>query len=136
MIPTTEDLKKVTRPGPATDAFLSKYAYKDLPADGDPIREFAGGILSPGKPERTEIRVHRATTEEIAAYDKGGVAFKEFPGGMRRFAEKVAAPGTTWAVVEFVEPGQDSGMKFTCFTRLGDRWIFLAKPWNLIPEDK
>jgi hypothetical protein len=130
LIPTTADLRKVLREGPATDAFIAKFPAKDLDAS-------KGKEASPVDAKdrtRTEVRVHAATTEELVAYGKGTVAAEEFPGGMKRFARDVAVPGRTWYCAEFLEPGQDTGTRYTCFTRLGDRFLFVIKPWRSIPE--
>lgn len=135
VLPSTADLKGVLRAGPDTDAFLEAYKAKDLAGDGKSPEAMGRALFAPGKPERTETRAYAATTEEIAAYEKGGVPYAEFPQSMKRFARKVAAPGRVWWVVEHVVPGEDTGMKYSCFTLLGDRWLFLAKPWDAIPRD-
>ena len=86
-------------------------------------------------PKLTDVQVHAATTEEIQRYEKGTAAFAEFPGGMRRFAAQVAAPGRTWYVVELLEPGKDAGMKYTCFTKVGKRFVVILKPWRALPVE-
>lgn len=63
-------------------------------------------------PARSEVQVHAATTEELRAYENGGVAFKEFPGGARTLANTVLRPGKTFYEVEYLEPGRDAGMKY------------------------
>jgi hypothetical protein len=131
MLPTTADLRAVLREGPATDAFLAKFPAKDLSESA--LVDVA--LVEAGERTRTEVRVHAATTEELAAYARGTVAASEFPQGMQRFARDVAAPGRTWYCAEFVEPGKDSGTRYTCFTRLGDRFLIVVKPWRSLPAD-
>jgi len=132
MIPTTADLKSVLKEGPATDDFLGKFAAKDLKADDPMIMSLAGGLFKPTSDGQTEVAVTAASTEEIVAYEKGGPAFAEFPGGMQRFAP-LSKPKLTWYVVELLEPGKDLGMKFTAFVHVGGRFVFVAKPWRAVP---
>ncbi len=133
LVPTKADLAAIVAKGPAAEAFLAAFKFVDLPATDDAVRALGRQLFAPGDPKRTETKVYAATTEEIVAYARGSVAFDEFPGGMKRFAA-VAAPGRTFYVVEHVEPGSDTGMKYTCFTRVDDRWLFLPKPWGSLPD--
>ena len=92
--------------------------------------EAAAGVFRT-EPVRTEVRVWGATTEEIAAYEDGSVAFNEFPGGTRKLAEAgVLRPGVTFYEVEVVEPGKDSGMKYHLFFFDGDRWTMMGPIWR------
>lgn len=133
MMPTTEEMRKVLRAGPETDAFLEQYRAERIRGDAN---EAAREILKPKEAAQTVVKVHSATTEELAAYKEGSVAYAEFPGGMRRFAEKVAAPGRVWHTIEYLEPGKDAGMKFTTFTVVDGRLFFVVKPWRAIPDPK
>jgi len=83
-------------------------------------------------PNRTEIIVHSATTEEIVAYEKGGTAYAEFPGGAKTAAESVLQPNTTFYEVELVEPGQDLGMKYHLFYHDGKNWKMLGPIWRVL----
>ncbi len=134
LVPTRAELVQVLRPGPATEAFLAASKERTV-EDGLLEREPPADKPLP-KTERTEVVVHAATTEELVAYAKGTTAYQEFPGGMRRFAERVAAPGRTWYVVEMLEPGKDLGTRITCFTRLGERFLLIAKPWRALPREE
>lgn len=133
LLPTSEDLKKVLKAGEATDAFLEKYKADRIRGDAN---EAAREILKPKDPAQTVVKVHSATTEELAAYEKGSVAFNEFPGGLKRFAAQVAAPGRVWQTIEYLEPGKDAGMKYSVFTVLDGRVVFLLKPWRAVEEPK
>jgi len=135
-IPSTTELAAVLRSGPERDAFLSKYPLHDMKADDPRVAELGKGLFEPSNGKQTEVLVHASTTEELAAYAKGTMAFEEFPGGCQRFARLVAAPGRTWYVVELVAPGEASGMKYSIFTKLGDRFLFVSKPWRAMPEPR
>ncbi len=134
LVPTTADLKAILLEGAAADEFLKKYPAKDLKADDPMVKSLAGALFKPTSPEQTGVAVHLATTEEIVAYERGSVAFAEFPGGMKRFAA-ICRPKLRFYVVELLEPGKDLGMKFTCFVNVDGRWVFIAKPWRAIPSD-
>jgi hypothetical protein len=128
MVPSRTELAGVVKPGAEGQAWLAAY---DGPVSETFLPEEApkAGL---GSPTRTEIFVHRTTTEELAAYERGSTAFKEFPGGMKDFARAVAAPGRTWWCVEAREPGKDSGTRFTAFTDVGGRFILVVKPWRAL----
>ena len=128
--------------GLVPDEAALKKALRD---DADPaVRDGAKSILKqlPGgdaevakliHPEaRTEINVHAATTEELARYEAGSVAYQEFPGGAKTLAEKGLRPGMTFYEVEFVEPGKDAGLKFHLFFHDGTRWRMLGPLWRAL----
>lgn len=85
------------------------------------------------KPEQTEVAVHGATTEEILAYEKGSVAYAEFPGATKSLAEKgVLKPALKYYEVEFLEPGKDAGMKYHLFFWDGASWSMLGPLWRVL----
>lgn len=133
MLITNEDLKKVLRTGAATDAFIAKFNADRIRGDAN---EAAGELLKPTSAAQTVVRVHSATTEELAAFAPDSVAAKEFPPVMKAFAEQVAAPGRVWQTIEYLEPGQDHGMKFTVFTNVEGRVLFIYKPGKAIDRPK
>jgi hypothetical protein len=116
------------RPGAEGQAWLAAY---DGPVSETFLPEEASraGL---GSPTRTEIFVHRTTTEELAAYERGSTAFQEFPGGMKDFARTVAAPGRAWWCVEAREPGKDDGTRFTALTDVDGRFVLVVKPWRAL----
>jgi len=136
MLPEEADWRAILKAGPETDAFLGARDRR-VPSrlDEAGLASLADEIFDPGDAARTEIQEHAATTEALAAAPFPG-GLDEFPGGMVRFAQRVAAPARTWYTVELLEPGQDTGMRYACFTRLGDRWLFLPKPWRDLPRDE
>jgi hypothetical protein len=97
-----------------------------LPADDAKV----AGLIHPSSAAQTEVQVHGATTEEIAEYKNGSVAFAEFPGGARRLAEQALRPGTKFYEVEFLEPGKQDGMKFHMFFFDGAKWRMLGPAWR------
>jgi hypothetical protein len=131
LLPTREELRTLLRPGPESETWLA--AYKGPTAETPPK---PGASAADVDTTRQEIHVHAATTEEIIAYVRDSVAWKEFPGGMRRFAQRVAAPGRTWYTVEAVEPGKESGTRFTCFTHVGGRFVLVLRPWRAMPAER
>jgi hypothetical protein len=84
------------------------------------------------RPEQKVVKVHGATTEEIAGYAQGSVAYAEFPGGARRLAEQILRPGMTFYEVEFLEPGKDLGMKYHLFYSDGKQWTMLGPLWRAL----
>jgi hypothetical protein len=85
------------------------------------------------KPAQTEVQVHAATAEEMAAYEDGSVASKEFPAAVKALAEKgVFVPGKTYYEVEFLEPGNDVGMKYHLFYWDGSGWSMLGPVWRML----
>ena len=129
LLPSNDELKRVLRAGVDTDAFLKKYEANGI---RDSAKAASKELLRPGKMSQTVVKVHSATTEQLAEYKAGSAAFAEFPGGMQRFASTIAAAGRTWQVIEYLEPGKDAGMKFSCFTVLDGRVIMVIKPWRAL----
>lgn len=98
-------------------------AAKKIPEDDAAVAK----LLRRGEPDRTEIQVHGATTEEIAAE---APAAKEFPGGAVKAAKSVMRPGVKFYEVEFLKPGKDMGMKYHLFFWDGARWKMLGPIWR------
>lgn len=88
------------------------------------------------KPEQTVVSLSRSTTEELAAYKKGSVAFHEFPGGARDLAkQKVLRPGVMFYEVEFLAPGSSSGKKYHLFYWDGKSFSMLGPVWRVALKD-
>lgn len=99
-----------------------------MPKDGQALAR-----LFAVKPAQTEVQVHGATAEEMAAYEEGSVAAKEFPAAVKALAEKgVFVPGKTYYEVEFLEPGNDAGMKYHLFYWDGSGWSMLGPVWRMV----
>lgn len=97
-----------------------------------PVPKLAG--LLNHKPEQSEIHAYGATTEEIAAYAKGGKAFEEFPGATQDLARTLLKPGVTWYEAEFVKPGEKAGMKFHLFFEDAKGWAMLGPVWRAVKK--
>jgi hypothetical protein len=82
------------------------------------------------RPEQTVVKVHAATTEEIARHEEGTVAFDQFPASARRLAEQILHPKMTFYEVQFLEPGEDRGMKYHLFYWDGKQWSMLGPMWR------
>jgi hypothetical protein len=86
------------------------------------------------KPEQTEIQVHGATVNELGKYEKGSLAFREFPGGAREVAASILRPGLTFYEVELLEPAKDAGIKFHLFYWDGQGWAMLGPAWRALKK--
>lgn len=95
-----------------------------------PPSEALAAHMFSDNPEYTQINVHGATTEEIAAREPGTVAADEFPGGAQTAAETILRPRMTFYEVEFVEPGHGRGLKFHLFFHDGRQWRMLGPAWR------
>src|SRR5690606_22736254 len=78
--------------------------------------------LFPIPPDRTEVRLFAATTQEIADNDPGGTVDLEFPREAVGAAKSVLAPGVRFFEVEVVKPGEDAVTKFHLLFHDGDAW--------------
>ncbi|MEW6264380.1 MAG: hypothetical protein AB1641_15020 [Thermodesulfobacteriota bacterium] len=103
-----------------------------LNQQADFLKSTPAARIFAAKPENTEVLVFKATTEEIAQYKEGTMAFQEFPGGTRRLAETVLRPGLTFYEVSLVKPGERSGMKFHLFYWDGQGWAMVGPAWRVI----
>ena len=83
-------------------------------------------------PDQKIVKIHGATTEEIARADRGSVSFAHFPGGAIGVAEKILRPGMTFYEVEFLEPGQERGVKYHLFYWDGRQWTMLGPVWRAL----
>ncbi len=130
LIPDETSARKALRDeaGDTAKKMAERYASDPFPPD-----EKAASLLA-GKPGQTEVKVHGATTEEIAAYADGSVPFREFPGGARTAAQKVLRAGLTFYEVEWLEPGKEEGMKYHLFFHDGSGWKMLGKVWQALEK--
>ena len=124
--PDDASLAKAIKDANAIPKVAAMHAKFSSAPDADIARMFA---TDPG---RTEIVVHGATTEEIAAYAPGSVAHSEFPGGAQQAAQSILQPGLTFYEVELLEPGKDQGMKYHLFYHDGQDWKTLGPVWRAL----
>lgn len=127
LIPDEAALKKALKDD-ATE-LLGKLVEmrKKMPADDAQLAK----MMRRGEADRTEINVHAATTEELAAGNT-----KEFPGGAVDAAKTVLRPGVKFYEVEFVKPGEGAGMKYHLFFWDGARWRMLGPVWRQMRAGK
>lgn len=142
LVPSSDELRQVLRPGAASEAYIQSNGVRDLRpgAPGDRMAiAFARAILRGMTGERGfTIHTAHALTEELAegpgkadpAQGGGPPRAPAFTEADRVFARSVAAPGRSWHVVEIRdETGQQRlGAPLRLLTRLGGRWIYLAMP--------
>jgi hypothetical protein len=123
LIPDEAALKKALKDDAGELVKKLADAVKQIPADDAQVAK----MMRRGEADRTEIQVHGATTEEIAA---GGDAAKEFPGGAVDAAKTILRPGMKFYELELVKPGEDMGMKYHLFFWDGARWKMLGPVWR------
>jgi hypothetical protein len=99
--------------------------HKQMPAGEAAVARLA-------RPEQTEVRVHAATTEELARHERVSVAFKEFPAAAQRVARQALRPGVTFYAVEYLQPGRDAGMKYHLVYWDGRQWSMLGPVWRVL----
>ncbi len=127
IMPTKEQLRAALRADVADDVVDHVVGQaKELPTD----EEKTACLLSP--PGRTQIVVHRATTEELLAHVEGTPAAVEFPAGAQKLSP-LLRPGVAFYEVETVEPGKDRGTKFHMFYWDGAQWRMLGPAWRYLP---
>jgi hypothetical protein len=120
LIPDEAALKKALKDDAGEMVKKLADAVKQIPADDAAVAK----MMRRGEADRTEIQVHGATTEEIAA------GAKEVPGGAVDAAKTILRPGMKFYEVEFVKPGEDMGMKYHLFFWDGARWKLLGPVWR------
>jgi hypothetical protein len=126
LFPNEERVRKALRDDPAPDA-LQKILdiHKQFRLLATNINELAGM-------DQKIVKVHGATTEEIARNARDSVVFAEFPGGAIRMAGQILRPGMTFYEVEFLEPGKESGVKYHLFFWDGKQWSMLGPVWRAL----
>ncbi|MBI4860775.1 MAG: hypothetical protein HY815_11015 [Candidatus Riflebacteria bacterium] len=87
-------------------------------------------IIFAAEPALKEIRVHSATTEEIARSAEGPVASKDFPGAVRKIAERHLRPGVTFNVVELAGTRPEDSIRYHLIYWDGSQWSMLGPIWN------
>jgi hypothetical protein len=88
------------------------------------------------KPERSQVLVHGATTEEMIRQEQGTVVWREFPGGAVRAAKTILKPGMKFYEVERVEPGKERGYKYHLIFWNGKKWCMLGGIWRVLPRKR
>jgi hypothetical protein len=124
LVVDNDALKKIFKDD-APAAFVSAQAHR-LTLFPTTDAELAS-LIHRSNPNRTQINVHGATSEEIAAGTSE--AAKEFSAMPRDFAANLR-PAMKFYEVEFVEPGKEAGVKYHMFFWDGARWRMLGPGWR------
>lgn len=78
----------------------------------------------------SEVRLYRATTEELQSPPKNTAARDVFPKGAQKIAKDLLRPGITWYIVELAVPGQDQGFRYHLNFFDGAHWTMLGPIWS------
>jgi hypothetical protein len=81
------------------------------------------------KPDQTEVRIAKATTDEIAAWTPE--ARSVVPGGYEKIREQFKS-GLVVYTWDYVKPGEESGMAFNGLVHVNGHWVFVPKPWRVL----
>lgn len=129
LLPDEVRIRKALGSGGIDETVAKIVAFHDqLPKDDVSLAE----LISAG-PDQTEVQVHGSTTEDLSTYAEGSVAYAEFPGGAQAVSQAgLLKPGLTFYEVEFVKPGEGSGMKYHLFYWDGSAWTMLGPIWRAL----
>jgi hypothetical protein len=121
-------LLEALRPADADYRTLCRPEYADRMAQFYRKRFWASPVPpSPlAKPGQSELRLWKATTEDISAWTKS--VSDNFPGGYQQVKDWFM-PGLTIYVWHYTEPGAEHGMFYNGLVHLNGHWAFFPKPW-------
>ncbi len=84
-------------------------------------------------PERSQINVHSATTEQIAIADNGSTVFNEFPSGFLSLARSgLFQANKRFYEIEMVEPNKGQGTKWHFFSYTPNGWKMFGPLWRAV----
>jgi hypothetical protein len=87
-----------------------------------------GQMVIKGSPDQTEVKLARATTDELKM---GTGAASAFPGGYKT-AASFMKPGLTVYAFKFVKPGESLGMAFDGLVFVNGHFAIFPKPWRFL----
>jgi hypothetical protein len=87
-----------------------------------------GKIVVRANPGQTDVRVFRATVDELRT---GAAAAANFPGGYREVAPHIL-PGVVVFAFKFTAPGQPLGMAYDGLVFVNGHWALFPKPWRAL----
>jgi hypothetical protein len=117
--PATADYKALFQ-----DAFAAKaesYYNAEFWATTEPEELMAD-------PGQTEIRISKATTEDISAWTPE--ARQQFPGGYEKIRGEFK-PGLTVYSWKYIKPGEERGIAYDGLVHVNGHWTFLPKPYRV-----
>ena len=134
---------------PATDKAALTWSLKPRPEDvraayREPLASaliagydklFKPGVAIGGKPGQTDMRT---LFTHFSALQNGKKVLREFPGGYEKVLPyMITAPGSDPVIARFVfvQPGETRGMAFDGLIHVNGRWVFMPKPWRVIPQE-
>lgn len=79
-------------------------------------------------PDQTEVRIWKATTEEINAW---GPDATHFPGGYQKVKSQFK-PGLTVYRWKYIKPGSEYGMAYDGLVHVNGHWVIFPKPWRVL----
>ncbi len=87
-----------------------------------------GQLVIAGKADQTEIKLSRATTDELKAGTGNASAF---PGGYKTAATLMKSGLTVYAF-KFVKPGETLGMAYDGLVWVNNHFVIFPKPWRFL----
>ncbi|MEU9303258.1 hypothetical protein [Streptomyces sp. NPDC048269] len=82
-------------------------------------------------PERTDITVTKATTDDIKAWPAR--VSEEFPGGYEKIGPYLKS-GTTIYRWKYVEPGRVLGTAYDGMAHVNGHWVWFPKSWRVLEQ--
>jgi hypothetical protein len=125
------DLIRSLRPQSAdyTAVFEEDFAAKMVKADeslwSDPPAELGA------KPEQTELKLWKASTEDITNWDASVEA--NFPGGYEDIRTYLK-PGLTIYRWKYTTPGAERGLAFDGMVHVNGHWAWFPEPWRALEQ--
>lgn len=77
----------------------------------------------------SEVRLYRATTEELSNPQRGTAAKDIFPKNAQKIARELLRQGVMWYIVELALPGADQGFRYHLIFFDGAHWTMLGPIW-------
>ena len=87
-----------------------------------------GQLVIQGKPDQTEVKLFRATTDELKAGTGNASAF---PGGYKTAAPLMKSGLVVYAF-KFVKPGDSLGMAYDGLIWVNNHFVIFPKPWRFL----
>jgi hypothetical protein len=116
--PTPDDVRAVYGE-PIASALIAAYEQMFQP----------GAVIQP-KPDQNQLLTTFTTTAHLKAEDP---VLDDFPGGYKDVLPFIIGD-VPIARFKFVKKGETLGLAFDGLIHVNDRWVFMPKPWRMLPE--
>ena len=123
LLPDEERLKAGLREGTPESEVQRILALEKSSLPDEVYKIFAPDSLA------SEVRLYRATTEELISCPKDTAAHDVFPKNAQKVARELLRPGITWWIVELAVPGQEQGFRYHLIFFDGAHWTMLGPIW-------